>query len=135
MTATVLVIGVVGAFLALVVMMDFPIRAEFRPEGIVRICPARHQLLEWERVVAIERAPGRTRVVPKRGVETGAFRRPAGLAALVGKRRYLLTDRVEGALEYDRLVAAVKVFDEHVIVRAKRPPLDTAPTDLYRRKR
>ncbi len=133
-TTSVLVIGAVGLLLGLVVAWDYPLRSEFAIDGITRVCPLRHQHLPWERVVALERTPGRAKIRRQRDSGIEGFRAPAGLAARVGNRRYMLTDRSEGALEYDQLVLAMKVFDEAVLVRASRPALTTAPTSFSRRR-
>lgn len=134
-TASVVVIGAIGVALAVVVAWDYPLRSEFTEFGIVRVCPLRRQHLPWDRVVAIERAPGRARIRPKRDSEVGAFRVPSGLVARVGRRRYLLTDQSEGAFEYDQLAAAIKTFDDVVMLRATRPPLTALPTTFSRRRR
>jgi len=59
---------------------------------------------------------------------------PGGLVAACGRRRYLLTDRCEGAEEFDAVAAGVAVWAPGVPVLALRPPLDWPPTWLYRRR-
>ena len=56
-----------------------------------------------------------------------------GLTAVVGRRRYLLTDHVESAAEYDHLEV---LLDPHDLLtdRLHRPGEDTPPTWLYRRR-
>lgn len=129
----------IGVALAVVVVLDVPRRVEFDTSGITRVCPLRRQRLPWDTIVAIERVrptatstirgavDRRTRTAPK---VTG------GLAARGnGKRRWLLTDRIEGQREHDQLVALIDGLDAPVVVRAVRPHADAPPTDLYRRRR
>jgi hypothetical protein len=128
-------VGLLGAVLAVISIVDFPLRTAFGPEGVTRLCAARRHHLDWSEVVAIERAMGPRSLLPTRQGERRSFTRPGGLVARVGRRRYLLVDRVEGAAEYDALADAVKRWDDVVVVRASRPPADTPPTTLYRRTR
>ncbi|HLF42418.1 MAG TPA: hypothetical protein VJA46_02690 [Acidimicrobiia bacterium] len=57
-----------------------------------------------------------------------------GLVAVVGRRRYLLVNQVEGPGEYDELAAAVKKWSAATLLRAARPPESASPSYLYRRR-
>lgn len=124
---------VAGGVLAAVVLIDFPTSASIGPMGIERRCALRRQVIAWSAVGDIRRAPG-----PRfRRVGDGDGRRravPGGLVAACGRRRYLLVDRVEGAEEFDAVVAAVTSSAPDVPVHAARPPEGSPPTWLYRRR-
>lgn len=108
-----------GVLAALVVAYDQPLRCEFAPDGIVRVCPLRRQHLDWDDIVALER-----------------LRRGGGLVArLASGRRIVLVDRREGHAEHQRLRALVAEAAPGLAVSADEPPLDARPTDLYRRRR
>ena len=119
------VITVLGIGAALVVLLDLPVRSEFTPDGILRVCPLRRQHLPWSRVVAVERIGG----IPRRPSDDQGQRPPGrtrGLAARTGPRRlHLLVDRRESHAEWDALKALVA--DRATQLRAKEPPLDAAP--------
>ena len=132
LTVATIAIGGLGSLLAFVALFDMPLRTEFSRAGITRVCALRRHHIPWDRVTGLERTPSR---VSHRGTpDPQRPRRPGGLVARIGRRRYMLTNRCEGALEYDRLVVALREWDDVVIVRARRPPLTTAPTTMYRRK-
>lgn len=126
-----LVIGAIGCLLAFVALFDMPLRTEFSSGGITRVCALRRHHIPWSRVIGIERAPTRSAMRYARRPDQGG--KPGGLVARVGRRRYMLVNRPEGALQYDRLVVAVRSWDDVVVVRARRPPATTVPTDLHRR--
>jgi hypothetical protein len=128
-----------GLALGAVVLGDLPRRTEFAADGLTRICVLRRQHLPWSDVLAIERTqPGaatRTRnLVDRRRDATPAV--GGGLVARGrGKRKWLLTDRVESRREHGRLAALVASLETPVALTAAAPRDDTAPTDLYRRRR
>lgn len=125
---------VVGAALGAVTLGDYPRRAVFTPAGIERVCFVRTQLLPWSEVVALERTPPKATAALRRHRED----RPAtgGLVARgFGKRRYLLTDRIEGREEFDAIAALLREHDLATNLRAARPSEDAPPSDLYRRGR
>lgn len=136
-----------GLFLALVVVLDYPLKSRFGPEGIDRICLLRVHHIGWSRVRAISRSPGSTWAQIRRpgffrsgGAPTHQERerRPAafgGLAAQVGnRRRYLLANQVEGRQEFDELVRKLPFWSTTTYMRAQRPPESATPSSLYRRK-
>jgi hypothetical protein len=139
-----LLLTLLGLALGLVAAIDFPRRSHFHRRGVTRVCLLRAQLLPWERIVAIERtapsAAGRLRALRAGRAGGGALPRPSPAASggLVargnGRTRWLLTDRVEGALEHDRLRRLVKAVALETPIRAQRPPDDAAPSDLYRNR-
>lgn len=120
------VITALGLVTALVVLLDLPVRSEFTPDGILRVCPLRQQHLPWSRVVAVERIGG---IPGRRSPDDGAQRPPGrtrGLAARTGPRRlHLLVDRRESHAEWDVLRALLK--DRATQLRAEEPPLDATP--------
>lgn len=126
----------VGLGLAGVGLFDYPHRTEFSHEGIRRVCLLRTQLLPWADVVAIERAPGSVRsAIRQRGDDTPKVATGGLVARGLGRRRYLLTDRIESQGEYDRLRELLESLDVATSLRAGRPNPDVPPTDLYRPSR
>jgi len=124
-------IGAVGVAFVAIALFDMPLHTVFGREGVVRVCALRRHHLAWTSITAIERVPKR---MPLRRVE-GRPRRPGGLVAVIGKRKYLLCNRPEGAFEFDALQASVRQWDDAVAIRAGRPPETTVPTNLHRRRR
>lgn len=49
---------VAGAALESVSLFDFPMHATFGPDGVVRWCALRRQMIPWSRISDIRRAPG-----------------------------------------------------------------------------
>jgi hypothetical protein len=126
-----------GIVLAVGVAVDFPRRTRFDETGMTRMCALRVQHLAWEDTVAIERAPA-TSIDRVRNL-TDRKDDPMISGGLVargpGKKRWLLTDRVESQAEYDAVAAILRARDGATVLRAVRPPAGAAPTDLYRRRR
>jgi hypothetical protein len=125
---------VVGLLLGAVVLTDYPSRVEFDRAGVHRICPLRRHCLPWERIAAFER-PRPTSIATMRNMRE----RPdellvsGGLIARSrGRRRWLLTDRVESRDEYDRLRQLMDTLGARVRMRAPRPHEGVPPTSLYR---
>ncbi|MEX0834583.1 MAG: hypothetical protein WD010_00715 [Nitriliruptor sp.] len=127
----------VGAVLAIVVLADLPRRVEFDATGITRVCWVRRQHLTWDEVATIERTRPGTATRTRNLVDRREGREPFVAGGLVargrGKRRWLLTDRVESRAEHDRLAALVTALGASVTLRAARPHQAAPPTDLYRR--
>jgi hypothetical protein len=126
-----------GVVLAVGVAVDFPRRTHFDAAGMTRVCALRRQRLAWEDTVAIERAPptsiDRVRNLTDRRDDPMIS---GGLVARgPGRKRWLLTDRVESQAEFDAVVAILRARNGATVVRAERPPSGAAPTDLYRRRR
>lgn len=130
-----LVLLVLGSGLGAVTLWDYPRRARFTAAGIERVCFLRRQLLPWDQVVALERPrPPVLSQVKVRGSDQ-ALRPPSGglVARGAGRRRYLLTDRIESQREFDAIQQVLAVAHAPTTVRAARPVGDAPPTDLYRR--
>lgn len=129
---------VTGGSLAVVAVADLPRRAVFDREGITRVCWLRRQHVPWKRVLAVERTrPGtgaRTRNLLDRREGRELVVNGGLVARGRGKRRWLLTDRVESRAEHDRLVALLVSVDAPVTMRASAPHATAPPTDLYRRR-
>lgn len=125
----------IGLGLAVVAVLDYPIRSELSAEGVRRVCLLRSQLLPWSELVAIERAPGSARSALRRRREDGQPKVVTGglVARGRGRRRYLLTDRIESRREYDAIRALFDRLELATNLRAARPAEDAPPTDLYRR--
>jgi hypothetical protein len=127
----------VGAVLGAVVLLDYPSRVVFDRHGIYRVCILRRHSLPWDRLAAIER-PRPSSVATMRNLRD----RPdepiisGGLIARsTGRRRWLLTDRLESRPEYDRIRELLDRLGRPVRLRAPRPHEGVPPTDLYRSAR
>jgi len=115
----------VGGILLLGVLIDYPISARFDVRGIQRRSLLRRHLIPWGRIDGISRA--RPSLRPSaRGLV------PGGLVAVVGRRRYLLVDRPESGLEFDRLTLLLDGWGVDCQL-GPRPSDEIAPTWLYRR--
>ena len=116
---------------------QFPRHVIVGPAGIVRRCLLRTHHLDYDEVVAIERAPA-PRIATARAVRSQdpeeRRRVRSGLVA-VGRRRrrWMLTDQPESREEYDRL-AALLVAHGATQLAATRPQPGATPTSLYRRR-
>jgi hypothetical protein len=130
---------VAGVLLAVVAIGDLPRRSIFDGDGITRVCWLRRQHVPWQRVVAVERTSPGTGARTRNLLDRREGREPVVSGGLVargrGKRRWLLTDRVESRAEHQRLVALLGSLDAPVVMRAPRPHAAAPPTDLYRRRR
>jgi hypothetical protein len=128
-----------GLVLLAITLFDFPLRAEFRVDGIARHMPLRTHLLAWQDVTVLERFRKRRVGVPRwLNVGKDVHPRPVnpgGLVVLTGtRRRYLLVNRGESRGEYDELIAALEAWAPDFVVQANRPHAEVVPTFLYRRK-
>lgn len=129
-----------GLGLAAVVLGDMPRRVEFDLEGLTRVCVLRRHRLEWDRVVAIERSRPSTVTVARNTMDRRSSRGESTvsgglLARGSGRRRWLLTDRVESRDEHSRLAALLERVPKPVVLRAPTPHASAPPTDLYHRRR
>jgi hypothetical protein len=133
----VLVLG--GLALGLIVIGDLPRRAEFSLGGITRVCILRRQHLPWAQVLAIERTQPGTATRTRNLLDRRSSATPVVSGGLVargrGKRRWLLTDRIESRREHELLSALVERVEAPVALTAEAPHQDAPPTDLYRRRR
>ncbi len=152
---------VVGSALTAVVLWDFPLHTVIGPEGVARRCLLRTERIEWSRIRSIAR-PGKSSdfaggrqplgargkkgqpsmpgpdVVTAPGSGSGgkrSSRTKNGLVAEIGKRPFMLADRIESGPEYDALAASLKVWAPNVILRATRPRDGLPPTWLYKRRK
>jgi hypothetical protein len=118
---------IVGLGFVLVVLFDYPVATTFSAAGVRRRMMLRVQSWPWERISQFTRVrPGVTKGF--RGLSHG------GLAALVGKRRYLLLDQPESPEEFDVLYRLAGDRVEELGLRGRIRPRDgTTPTWLYRR--
>ncbi len=132
-----LLIGMITGGISLA---TFPRRTIVSTDGLTRVCWLRRQHLGWQDVRVITRAPknrrhakqdlrARTRGEPS---ETTAVGTSGLLAKSHGRRSWVLTDQAESQLEYDAVAAIVERVPG-TSLRARRPPADSTPTDLYRR--
>jgi hypothetical protein len=130
---------VAGGVLAIVAVGDLPRRTEFDHGGITRVCWLRREHVPWGGVLAIERTRPGTAARTRNLVDRREGREQIVSGGLVargrGKRRWLLTDRVESRAEHDRLVALLASLEAPVTMRASAPHAAAPPTDLYRRRR
>lgn len=120
---------VVSSVFAVIALLDLPIAAEFRSDGVIRRTALRHQFIEWDRVDRLRRL----RVGIMR---TKSDSRGGGLVAKMGKRRYMLVDTMESALEFDDLIRVMGEWADALGLNdATKPPDGRSPTWLYRRDR
>jgi hypothetical protein len=119
---------VIGGLLLGVVLYDYPMWVVFTPAGIERRCLLRTERIRWERVAGLVRPAYKGRF-------RSLVRTSTGLAAEVGRRRYLLTDRMESRAEYEALLRALGAWSRGTPVEASMPPDDWPPTWLYKRRR
>lgn len=125
-----------GLGLLLVALLDYPHTVTIRDAGIVRHSVLRTQTLPWDELVALERTRPSTSAVMRNLTDRQADPQVSGglVARGRGRRRWLLTDRVESRMEHDRLVALLRALDGPVELRAVRPHAEAPPTFLYRRR-
>ena len=117
---------VFGTLFLLVALFDYPVATRFDAEGVHRRSILRTHTIRWEDVRALTRT--RPNIMRNfRGLSAG------GLAALVGRRRYLLVDQPESEEEFDTLEEVVGTIDEPVFFDGVIRPGQNAPTWLYRR--
>jgi hypothetical protein len=124
----------VGAALGAVVLFDYPSRVEFDRNGVHRVCPLRRQSLPWERVRSIERPRPSSiatlrnlRERPDEPLVSGGL-----IARSQGRRRWLLTDRVESREEYDRLRDLLIRLGSPAGCVLRAPTTGSRPPSLYR---
>ena len=118
---------VAAVFFFVVVLFDLPIAATFRTDGVVRRTLLRHQFLAWDDVTRLRRM--------RTGIWSRKDGRGGGLLATIGRRKYMLVDTMESAMEFDelRLVLGSEWAEALGLVDDYRPPDDRSPTWLYRR--
>jgi hypothetical protein len=119
-----LILLLIGGGLLAVSLFDYPIVTVIDGNGITRRTPLRSHRITWDRVTAVNRARG-----------AKLAKRIGPLTAAIGKRRYLLVDRPEGADEYEKIRKLLTDNDVDCPLSADAPAADTAPTWLYHRKR
>jgi hypothetical protein len=127
----------VGAVLGAVVLFDYPSRVVFDRDGIHRVCALRRHSLRWDRLAALERPRPSSvatmrnlRERPDEPIVSGGL-----IARSTGRRRWLLTDKLESRPEYDRIRELLDRLGRPVRLRAPRPHDGVPPTDLYRSTR
>lgn len=126
-----LVLG--GLALLAIAAWDYPHRVEFTADGIVRVCALRRHVLAWDELVAIERG-GRRRRPPRRSLpsQRTPTEVPVARGGLVargtGRRRWQLTDRLEGHAQHAELRRLVQWYAEATQLRAPVPPVTRTAT-------
>lgn len=143
--ATVISVGltVVAVVVLAIVVLDYPIATEFGPVGVVRRCLLRRQRLAWTAIDALSRTADRATLEPGPPASSGSRARPrgslggrpAGLVAVVGRRRYLLVNQSESRDECETLRRLLGDWDVPTRWRAGLPTEAQPPTWLYRRRR
>ena len=123
---------VVGWLFVLIVALDYPVASRFTAEGVERRMMLRRQWFPWERVDQLTRTrPSFVKL--DRRIEHG------GLTVKIGRKRYLLVDRLESGDEFDAMVRIVEVpgtaGDEVGASMLPRPGDKVPPTWMYRRRR
>lgn len=118
-----------GAAATLGMLFDYPIASRFDARGVERRPVLRRHVLAWDRIDRITRSRPSVRASLRQ-------LNPGGLVAVVGRRKYLLVDRIESPSEFDRLEDVVKAVTAHErLDDVVRPGSGVAPTWLYRRRR
>jgi len=128
------IVLVLGLILAYVALFDLPVQCRFASDGIERRCLLRRHRIDWDSVIALRRASGS--VVRGHRLE-GANRLSVGmggLAATVGRHRYMLVNHVESRDEYTELSSALASWAPTVPIAAAPPPESAPPTWLYHRR-
>lgn len=123
------VFAAVAVACTLLVLLELPVAAVFGPAGVVRVSPVRRAFLPWGRVTKLTRL--------RRGVLRTSKSAPVGgLVAMLGSRRVVLVDRMEGPEEFEELVQVLGPVGEDLLVdELAVPPLEQTPTWMYRRKK
>ncbi len=115
-----------GSVLLLTTLFDYPIASRFDADGVERRAMLRRQQITWDRVDQL------TRTRPALAARSLT---PGGLAAKIGRRRYLLVDQCESVSEFDALGEVLaERYVELGLDEMLSPPADTDPTWTYRRK-
>lgn len=131
-------IVLVGGITLLGTLYDYPRHTRFTDEGIVRTTALRKHDLAWISIEQIERANplliGRRFWRSSNDDSKPTPPRLAGLVAVRGRQRFLLTNAREGRDEFDQLIDLITKVAPNVVVLASRPPIDAAPSNLYRRR-
>lgn len=125
-TVTLMLVALVCTVL---VLLDLPVAAEFGADGVTRVSPARRSFLPWGRVTRLSRL--------RRGVLRTSRSSPVGgLVAMLGSRRVVLVDRMEGKAEFEQLVTVLGPRGADLLVdELAEPPLEQTPTWMYRRSK
>lgn len=127
-----------GAVLFIIVALDYPLTARLGPDGIERHCLLRTERLGWGKVRAIARPGARQRIAgfSRSHLDDGEQRTAgrSGLVAEVGKRPYLLVDKVESRAEHEALARGLRAWAPGLAFRASVPAEGVAPTWLYKRR-
>jgi hypothetical protein len=131
-----LLLATLGAALILIALLDYPHRVTIGRSGITRHALLRQHVLTWDRIVALERTRPATGTVVRNMTDRQGERQVSGglVARGRGRRRWLLTDRIESRAEYDHLTRLLRDLDGPLELRAARPHPEAAPTFLYRRR-
>ena len=121
------VIGLVAVISSVVVLVDMPVASTFDGQGVIRRAVLRRHRVPWERVDRLARL--------RRGVVRTPRASPdAGLVAMVGSRRVMLVDRMEGRQEFELLSEILGSQAKTLEFDGLRvPPKEQNPTWLYRR--
>ena len=119
---------VFGVVLVGIVLFDYPVASTFDADAVTRHMVLRRQRLSWNRIEKLSRT--------RPGLVSG-FRKLAygGLVAVIGRRRYLLTDRCESLEEFESVQRALGDRADDLLATTPEPPAGTAPTWWYRRRK
>lgn len=128
----------IGVGIAAVVLVDYPLSSKIGPDGVARRCALRTERLSWSEVGAIARPGARQRFMGlgrnDKGGQSKHSSGSAGLVAEVGRRPYLLVDRIESPVEHEAIENGLKNWAPGLILRAGKPVDGTPPTWLYKRR-
>ncbi len=122
-----LVLVLLGVTIGAFTVFDTPQRTVIDHTGVLRRCPGRIHHIPWSRVDSIGRALALTQARRRDDQGNAGGRRPGGLTANVGKRRYMLTDVAETDAQHEALAAALAIWCPEVLFRAA-PPAKSVDT-------
>lgn len=129
------VLGAIALVVGLIAFLDYPIATAFGPAGAQRRCLLRRHTLAWSRIQGLTRTSDA--VTTRLGEQKGhrVSRKPGGLTAVVGRRRYLLVNQCESRDECALLRDRLAEWAPDTRWFAGLPDEDTPPTWIYRHRR
>ncbi len=146
---------VVGIVLGIVGLVDYPRVTVIGAGGIERRCLLRTQRLDWAAIATVARPAPANRwrrdmttagTIARSSASRTPGERPAhaeqaategtkgGLTAEIGRRPFLLCDKVESQAEFDAIDAGLRHWAPSVPMRASRPDSSVPPTWLHKKR-
>lgn len=117
-----------GTLFLATMLFDYPVASTFTADSVCRRALLRHHTIHWDKVDQLTRS--------RPGLSGMRSLTPGGLAAKVGRRRYLLVDQSESLGEFEALGEVLKARYVTLGVDEMIPPhVEVDPTWTYRRRR